>query len=159
MASSSIRQPDDVLVSVASPAAPGTRSVGPSAAWKRSAEVLEPNTLSPIATAAAAVAAAPAKMTERGAHRGAPSLRLDPRPQGRRRLDLGRCATHERDGALLLGKQVRELRMTPRPAPRARRGAPARATRPRAPPARRSPDRRLRPVDGVSSTRQSERYR
>ena len=48
MASSSIRQPDDVFVSVAPPSAPGARSVGASAAWKLVVELFDP-TANPIA--------------------------------------------------------------------------------------------------------------
>jgi hypothetical protein len=38
------------------------------------------------------------------------SLRLDARPQARRRLDLGRGIPRERDRVLLLGKSLAELR-------------------------------------------------
>ena len=47
VASSSIRQPDDVFVSVASPRAPGTRAVGARVALKRSWEAPDPKMLEP----------------------------------------------------------------------------------------------------------------
>ena len=112
MASSSIRQPEAVLVSVASPLgaghelgrcesgvealAGGARTEDAPARWRRPARA----------------AARRGDQDEAARHRRAArtSLRLDARSQGRRRLDLGRGAPRERDRALLLGEPVGELR-------------------------------------------------
>ena len=112
VASSSIRQPEDVLVSVASPwrPAPG-RSVQAQPGTARR-EVPEPNTASPIATASHSGRDGARRPGRAGARpaRARTSLRFDARSQARRRLDLGRGAPRERDRTLLLGKPVGELR-------------------------------------------------
>ena len=100
------------MVSVASPVAPGTRSVGASAAWKRSPEAARTEHGKPDRDGQhGGRSSAPTRTRRRGVPGGAPpSLRLDARSQGRRRLDLGRGALGERDRALLLGEPVGKLR-------------------------------------------------
>ena len=111
MRASWIRHPDGVFVSVALPLAAGSSFVGPRAAWKRWAELPERRTVIPIATTSTAVTAAPARTKRaRRSHSAGASLGLDARPQSRRRLDLGRSASCQRDGALLLRQTVGELR-------------------------------------------------
>ena len=112
MASSSIRQPEDVLVSVASPVAPGARSVGASAAWNRSARGARTEDGQPDRDGRHGGRGGAADQDEpaRRGRAARASLRFDPRSQARRRLDLRRRAPRERDRTLLLGKPVGELR-------------------------------------------------
>ena len=130
MASSSIRQPEDVLVSVASPAGAG-RELG---RCERGVEALGGG-------ARAEHAQRRRRRPTRGGRGGADqdeaarrpraartSLRLDARPQGRRRLDLVRGAPRERDRPLLLGEPVGKLRG--RCDSRLERGTPLRRERP-----------------------------
>ena len=112
MASSSILQPDDVLVSVASPVASG-KERGRS---KGSAELLGGR----VGTRTRSVRWRPparrsqrrrSRTRRRGTRCAAPtSLSLDARPQSRRRLHLVRGTPRERDRPLLLGESVGELR-------------------------------------------------
>ena len=111
MASSSIRQPEDVLVSVASPRAPGRRAVAARAAWK----LLAGGTR-------AEYDQRDGDRQDRG-RRGADqdeaarrrraartSLRLDARTQAGRRLDPGHGAPRQGDRPLLLGQPFGKLR-------------------------------------------------
>ena len=144
MASSSIRQPEDVFVSVASPVAPGARPVGARArlealAGGARAERRPPRSRRPARRSqrrrSGRGGAAPARGARAAAPRCAPAGPPAPRPRPRRSARARPPAAARRAG--------RRAPATPRLVPRARHGAPAPATRPRAPPARRSPDRRF----------------
>ncbi len=106
-----IRQPEDVFVRVASPRAPGSREVGPSAALKRSPDCARPEH------------AQRDRRDDCGRRDGADDddeatgpwtaarapLRLDPGPEGGRCFDLRGGRPRERDSPLLLGETVGEL--------------------------------------------------
>ena len=111
MASSSIFQPESVLVSVASPVAPGTTSVGARAAWNCSPDVSEPRDADPDCDGQHGRRAG-ADQGEAALHRHATRAlrRLDASPQGRRGLDLGCGGPRQVDSPLLLGEPVGELR-------------------------------------------------
>ena len=155
MASDSIRQADEVLVSIASPMAPGTASVGASAAWKRSPELSRTEHDKPDRDGQdSRVHQAPTRAGRRGilSIRAQHFRRLDASPQGGRGLDLGCGGTRELDRALLLGEPVCQLRRRRSSLFECRHNVPARVTRPRAPRARRAPKPRPHLGDGVSWT-------
>ena len=111
MASSSIRQPEDVLVSVASPLAPGASSVGCEGGVEALAGGARTEHGHPDGDRQrSGRSGADQDETTRRPHAARTSLRLDARPQRRRRLDLVRGAPRERDRPLLLGEPVGELR-------------------------------------------------
>ena len=111
MASSSIRQPDDVLVSVASPLASGRsvrRTEGRGEALGRCfcAEHAQPDRDRQHSGCSRADQEEPTRRL-RAANA---SLSLDALTQSRRRLDLGRSTPGKRDRPLLLGEPIGELR-------------------------------------------------
>ena len=116
-ASSSIRQPEDVFVSVALPAAPGASSVGPSAAWKLPGRRPGADDREPDHRGGGRDGDRADRQREpgRGARARRAALRLDRGAEAGRRLDLRRRAPRERDRALLLGEAVGQLGRLRRP--------------------------------------------
>ena len=157
MASSSIRQPEAVLVSVASPLAPGTSPVGCEGGVEALARGSRIRTRPPRWRPPAQ--RSPGRRSERddaapgrGAHvvarRYAPVAPPVPRPRSQRSARARPPAVARQAG--------RPAPKTPRLALRARHDAPTRATRPQAPPARPSPRRLPRLLDDLSSTQQTK---
>ena len=117
-------------MSVAWPFASGASGVGPSAAWKRSAEVPEPIDREPDDGDGDRRGRGRTDQDEAARPRSPRRLGpgLDARPERGRRLDLECGAPQCRDGELLLGEPVRELRR--RGDLRLERGNPVRRERP-----------------------------
>ena len=111
MASSSILQPDDVLVSVASPLASGRSAVGARAARNCSGDAVgTEHAQSDGDRQHGGRRGSDHEQTTRHFRAAPASLSLDARPQSRRCLHLFRRTPHERDRPLLLGESVGELR-------------------------------------------------
>ena len=106
-----MRQPEVVSISVASPLAPGARSVGARAAWKRSPDVPEPNTRQPDSECKRGNSRRGADEDEVPRRRPARRalLHLDSRPQVGGRLESGHGVPRKLERSPLLGEPLGEL--------------------------------------------------